>query len=176
MGFAELVIRPATSGRTRWLNASYEPTRRTMIARPFAFAALFCIIAASNGYPCSRDPNTPAPTPEELFAQAATVFVAHVIKVQEMTGSDLEKHKTVQATFRAIEKLKGSPPSSSYVLSDMYSYGNCTLPLLAGADYIFFMKDDNDHINSLEGSAGPILNLHATQVQGLLEKLRAQAK
>jgi hypothetical protein len=149
-----------------------------MMTRLFAFAALFCVVAASNGYPCSRDPNTPAPTPEELFAQAATVFVAHVIKVQEMMASNMEKHEagTVQATFRAIEILKGSPPSSSYVMSDAYSYGNCTLALLAGADYIFFMKDDNDHINSLEGSTGPILNLHATQVQSLLEKLRAQAK
>jgi hypothetical protein len=149
-----------------------------MMIRLFAFAAVFCVMAASNGYSCSRNPNTPAPTPEELFAQAATVFVAHVIKVQEMTASDMDKHEagTVQATFRAIEILKGSPPSSSSVLSDMYSYGNCTLPLLAGADYIFFMKDDNDHINSLEGSAGPILNLHATQVQSSLEKLRAQAK
>jgi hypothetical protein len=149
-----------------------------MKTRLFGFAALFCVIAASNGYSCSRMPGTPQPTPEELFAQAATVFVAHVIKVQEMTASDTDKHETgtVQATFRAIETLKGSPPSSSYVLSDMYSYGNCTLPLLAGADYIFFMKHDNDHINSLEGSAGPILNLHATQVQSSLEKLRAQAK
>ena len=149
-----------------------------MKTRLFGFAALFCVIAASNGYSCSRMPGTPQSTPEELFAQAATVFVAHVIKVQEMTASDTDKHETgtVQATFRAIETLKGSPPSSSYVLSDMYSYGNCTLPLLAGADYIFFMKDDNDHINSLEGSAGPILNLHATQVQSSLEKLRAQAK
>ena len=149
-----------------------------MKTRLFGFAALFCVIAASNGYSCSRMPGTPQPTPEELFAQAATVFVAHVIKVQEMTASDTDKHETgtVQATFRAIETLKGSPPSSSYVLSDMYSYGNCTLPLLAGADYIFFMKNDKDHINSLEGSAGPILNLHATQVQNSLEKLRAQAK
>jgi hypothetical protein len=149
-----------------------------MKTRLFGFAALFCVIAASNGYSCSRMPGTPQPTPEELFAQAATVFVAHVIKVQEMTASDTDKHETgtVQATFRAIETLKGSPPSSSYVLSDMYSYGNCTLPLLAGADYIFFMKDDNDHINTLEGSAGPILNIHATQVQSSLERLRAQAK
>jgi hypothetical protein len=149
-----------------------------MKTRLFGFAALFCVMAASNGYPCSRMPGAPEPTPEELFAQAATVFVAHVIKVQEMTASDMDKHKTgtVQATFRAIEILKGSPPSGSYVVSDMYSYGNCTLPLLAGADYIFFMKDDNDHINSLDGSAGPILNIHATQVQSSLERLRAQAK
>jgi hypothetical protein len=149
-----------------------------MKTRLFGFAAVFCVIAASNGYPCSRMPGTAEPTPEELFAQAATVFVAHVIKVQEMTAPDRDKHVagTVQATFRAIEILKGSPPSSGYVLSDLYSYGNCTLPLLAGTDYIFFMKDDNDHINTLEGSAGPILNIHATQVQSSLDKLRAQAK
>jgi hypothetical protein len=149
-----------------------------MMARLFAFAALFCITAAPNAYSCSRDPRIPAPTLEELFAQAATVFVAHVINVREITAPDFEKSKigTIQATFRAIEVLKGSPPSSGHVVSDSYSFGNCTLPFLAGADYIFFLKHDDEHINTLEGSNGPIVNLQATQVRELLGKLRAQVK
>lgn len=149
-----------------------------MIARLLAFAALFCVVGASSGYACSRDPNIPAPTLDELFAQAATVFVAHIVEVQEITATDMEKHRTgtVQAAFRQIEILKGSPPASGYVTSDAYSYGNCTLPLLAGADYVFFMKNDNDPIKTLDGSSGPILNLKGTQVQALLEKLRALAK
>jgi hypothetical protein len=57
-----------------------------------------------------------------------------------------------------------------------HGFGNCTIPLLAGADYIFFLQKEDDYITFVSGSAGPIVNLDAKKVREKLEKLRALAK
>jgi hypothetical protein len=133
---------------------------------------------ASHGYACSSL-GKPVPTEEELFSQASSVFVAHLTSVAEISAPDDVKksHKNIiEGSFSTIEPIKGEPPASRKVRSVPYGFGNCTIPLLAGADYIFFLQKEDDYITFLSGSAGPIVNLDATKVREKLEKLRALSK
>jgi hypothetical protein len=143
----------------------------------------FSLIAVSisqvlPGYACSQ-PGKPTPTEEELFAQASSVFVAHLTSVEENSAPNDMKEiykNIVVGSFETIELIKGKLPPNGKVKSAPYGFGNCTIPLLAGADYIFFLQKDDDYVTFVSGSAGPILNLHATKVREKIEKLRALAK
>lgn len=141
-----------------------------------------CLVIAltvfSQANACSTAPRTPEPTEEELFSQASAVFVAHLISTQEVAEADPDKKQqgVIEGTFRVLEILKGSPPANSKVRSWQFLPGNCTLPFISGGDYIFFLANNNDYITFVSGSAGPILNLNATEVQKQLNQLRALAK
>ncbi|WP_257167255.1 hypothetical protein [Bradyrhizobium sp. SRS-191] len=116
---------------------------------------------------------------EQLFAKATSVFVAHVTSVAEIAApDDVRKHypQILEASINTIEVIKGQPPADAKVRSLPLGYGNCTLPLLAGADYIFFFQDQLSYVTFVTGSAGPILNLAGTEVRGRLERLRSLAK
>ena len=150
--------------------------RRLILA--FSFVAI-SIGQTSLGYACSSDPRKPVPTEQELFSQASSVFVAHLTSVSEVSAPEDIKgiyRKIVEASFSPIELIKGEPPASRKVRSAPYGFGNCTIPLLAGADYIFFLQKEDDYITFLSGSAGPIVNLDGTKVREKLERLRALAK
>ncbi|WP_315735927.1 MULTISPECIES: hypothetical protein [unclassified Bradyrhizobium] len=118
-------------------------------------------------------------TEEELFSQASAVLVAHLTSVQEIAAPDDMKgayKQIIEASAQAIEVIKGKPPDDEKVRSAPFAYGNCTLPLLAGADYIFFLQDRDPYITFLTGSAGPILNRNGSEVRERLDKLRSLAK
>src|ERR1700756_3382819 len=114
------------------------------VSRRFIVAASFVAISigqVSSGYACSRMP--PVPTEEELFSQASSVFVAHLTSVKEISAPDDVKsayENIIEGSFSTIELIKGEPPANGKVRSAPYGYGNCTIPFLAGADYIFFMQ------------------------------------
>ncbi|CCD98968.1 hypothetical protein [Bradyrhizobium sp. STM 3809] len=122
---------------------------------------------------------SPPSTEEELFSRASVVFVAHLTSVREIDAPDDMKaayKQIIEASVQTIEVIKGKPPEDGKLRSGPFGYGNCTLPLLAGADYIFFLQDQNPYITFLTGSAGPILNRQGTEVRKRLEKLRSLAK
>jgi hypothetical protein len=99
--------------------------------------------------------------------------VSEVSAPEDMKGA---YRKIIEGSFNTIEVIKGEPPASRKVRSAPYGFGNCTIPLLAGADYIFFLQKEDDYITFLSGSGGPIINLDGTKVREKLEKLRALAK
>ncbi len=81
------------------------------------------------------------PTIEKLFAKATTVFVAHVVRTQE-TDLKVEGIPIVEGEFRLLEIIKGTPPQDYKVRDFVYGYGNCSLGLLAGLDYVFFLQEE----------------------------------
>jgi hypothetical protein len=150
--------------------------RRLILAASFVAVSIGQV---SPGYACSSMPGKPVPTEEELFSQASSVFVAHLTSVEEIAAPDDMKRflkNIIEGSFSTIERIKGEPPASRKVRSAPYAFGNCTIPFMAGADYIFFLQKEDDYITFLSGSAGPFINLDGTKVRERLEKLRALAK
>jgi hypothetical protein len=97
---------------------------------------------ASSARACSYEPRSD----KQLFAKASTVFVARVVRTEEAMGPSPLGDKPeplVEATFRVVETLKGRPPGDGKVKSLRWSNGNCSVLLVAGHDYLFFLHDDN---------------------------------
>jgi hypothetical protein len=131
---------------------------------------------------CSA-PDAPKTT-EEKFARATAVFVAHMVRTEEAGLMVMGNHKEpiIEGTFRVIEVLKGRPPEDGKVRSPPYGPGNCTIPLMAGMDYVFFLgPSDNkqNFVTWITGSFGTF-NLGGTEPKRILDELRklsaAQAK
>jgi hypothetical protein len=153
------------------------------ISRRLILAFLFVAISLgqiSPGYACSFKPATE----QELFSQASSIFVAHLTSVSEIPTPDDIKgiydkrvyDNILEGSFRTIELIKGEPPASGKVRSAPFGTGNCTIPFLVGADYIFFLRKEDDYIVFVTGSAGPVMDLNGTEVRERLEGLRAMAK
>jgi hypothetical protein len=113
----------------------------------------------------------PPPTVEENFAAASAVFVAHITKTEEiLPAKDGVPIPVVAGTFRVLEVLKGMPPADNKVESVVFGPGNCSVPLLAGWDYVFFLRDGRQLV-SIFGTES-FFNIHGTEPKKLLEKLR----
>jgi hypothetical protein len=152
------------------------------VPRRLILAFLFVAISLgriSPGYACSFK----HATEQELFSQASSIFVAHLTSVSEIPLPDNVKgiykgiyDKILEGSFQTIELIKGEPPASGKVRSAPFENGNCTIPFLVGADYIFFLRKEDDYIMFVTGSAGPVMDLKGTDVRKRLEGLRAMAK
>ncbi|MGE5516877.1 MAG: hypothetical protein ACM31D_13765 [Bacteroidota bacterium] len=118
-------------------------------------AVILTMMGTAQGWACSRDPNVPEPTAEELFANAATVVVGHLIKVEQVAAADIDKHDAgvIEGTFSPIEIIKGEAPADNKVKSQTFFPGNCTLPLLVGSDYVFFLDGKDNFVSWITGSA-----------------------
>jgi hypothetical protein len=123
----------------------------------FAFAMLlFARIEAALA--CSRT-DTP-PTEEELFAKASTVFVGHLVRVEEAGAVSISELRAyaklppevaleslppipaIEATFQVVEVFKGQPPADAKIRAPVGNY--CSGPLLlAGSDHVFFLFEGN---------------------------------
>jgi hypothetical protein len=165
----------------------------------FLLAILLCA-KAEPAVACSRLDSPPSN--EELFAKASTVFVGHVIRVEEADAisvnewlafppwvrSEQPSKKTleslrpipaVKATFRVVEVFKGQPPAYGKIRAPVGNY--CSGPvLLVGSDQVFFLYD-SDLIRSSDETR-PAFNW-PNQVgddgwagSRLLEKLRQLSK
>ena len=132
-----------------------------------AFNAL--LFSASCAFACSS-PGEP-PTVEELFAKATSVFVAHVVRTQE-TNLKIEGIPIVEGEFRLVEEIKGTPPQDYRVRDFVYGYGNCSLGLLAGLDYVFFIQKDWSDLVVFPSGSRPIININGKASVELLQKLR----
>ena len=56
-----------------------------------------------------------------------------------------------------VEMLKGPPPADGKIRSRVYGAGNCTIPIMAGIDYLLFIHEDN--LISYPGSSRPLPSL-----------------
>jgi hypothetical protein len=128
----------------------------------------------SHGYACSSLAKH-VPRGRVVLASILGFCCASHIRGGDFRAKKLYKN-IIEGTFSTIEPIKGEPPASRKVRSVPYGFGNCTIPLLAGADSSFFLQKEDDYITFVSGSAGPIVNLNVTKVREKLEKLRALAK
>jgi hypothetical protein len=130
------------------------------------------LLSASAAYACSTASGK-SPTLEEQFAAASSVFTAHVVRVEETTEKRRDpKEAVLAATFRIIEVLKGKPPSDNKVKSYVYGPGNCTVPVLAGTDYIFFLEENSAFVD-WPGGTQAFFDIDAAEAKELLGRLRA---
>ena len=139
------------------------------------FALLICFIlwlGSSATFACSTrgDP----PTDEQLFKKASSVFVAHVLRTEEKSIRVETKNPylVVEAEFRVVEILKGQPPSDGKVRDLVFGPGNCSLGLLAGLDYLFFIQDDQYNFVLWPTGSRPFININGTESVKLLQDLR----
>ena len=144
--------------------------------RSLSLSAALVVVGASIANACST--TEPSPTTEELFAKARAVFAARMVRTEEaQIVLDGKTWPIVEGTFRTIEVLKGEPPQDQKVRSLVYGPGNCTMPLLSGWDYVFFLGPsvfaDSDHnlVWWANGSFGTF-NLEGTEPKRKLEELR----
>jgi hypothetical protein len=134
---------------------------------------LFLQFTASSAMACSilGEP----PSERQLFEKAASVFVAHVFRTEEKqlpVGPNKTSIPVVEGDFRIIETLKGTPPSDGKVRDVVFGPGNCSLGLMAGLDYLFFINDGQVFVSWPTGSR-PFINIEGTEPKKLLENLRA---
>jgi len=115
---------------------------------------------------------------EELFAQASSVFIAHIVRSEEamsLSPHSPDKPETIiEASFTIVEILKGQPPAGGKVKSETWGW-SCAMTLYPAVDYLIFLHG-NDFIHACGGSR-PII-LHGadevtTKTRKLLEGLRA---
>lgn len=132
-----------------------------------AFTAL--LFSASCAFACSSPGESP--TVDELFTKATSVFVARVVRTQE-TDLKVEGIPIVEGEFRLIEEIKGAPPQDYRVRDFVYGYGNCSLGLLAGLDYVFFIQKDWSGLVVFPSGSRPIININGRASVEFLQKLR----
>jgi hypothetical protein len=134
---------------------------------PPIFTAL--LLLTNSAFACSSLGNPK--TTEQLFAQASSVFVAHVVRTQESTHT-VSDIPTVEGEFRLVEAIKGTPPPDNKVRDFVYGYGNCSLGLLAGLDYVFFIQKDWKDLVVIPSGSQPLININGRAAVELLQKLR----
>ncbi len=120
-------------------------------------AAILCGIGllgvAGQSAACSRAGGPPSL--EALIADADEIFVARLNSAAEKTlpivsganvdGEDLIGMLGVEGRYTLIEVLKGTPPAKGVVDDLPFGPGNCSLGLMPGWDYVFFVKHDARH-------------------------------
>jgi hypothetical protein len=110
-----------------------------------------------------------------LFAQASTVFTAHLLRTEEISAKIAHHSEpVVEAAFRTIEIFKGQPPTDGKIMSPVYLPGNCSVPLLAGSDYLIFLYDSNV-VLMLPGGTEMFWNLEGIEAKRILNELRELA-
>jgi hypothetical protein len=116
---------------------------------------------------CSPPP--PNLSTSEKYANAATVFHAHITK----TEISAEHPFVVEATFRVVEAFKGTPPAK--VRSSVFRPGACGFPLLVGIDHLFFLADGQIDVWLNDNSVWGFMP-EQPQAQKLLTEIRALAR
>jgi hypothetical protein len=134
-----------------------------------AFAAI--MFSANIAFACSTRGPDGSPTIEQLFAKSTSVFVAHILRTQEsaLKVSDIP---IIEGEFRLVEVIKGTPPPDYKVRDFVYGYGNCSLGLLAGLDYVFFIQKENHDLVVWPSGSQPLININGKESAEFLEKLR----
>lgn len=147
-----------------------------MQARVFIAILALSLLGPGLAAACSRAPGLPEPTLADLYREASAVFIAHVSKTEEVLPEPNSKYGRfpyVIGHFQLIEKIKGEPPESKIIKDQVLGPGNCSVGLMAGWDYVVFLRPENEEfITTFSGSEGTY-NLKAKQVQEYIEKIRA---
>jgi hypothetical protein len=134
-----------------------------MIGRATFILAVLCSIPL-DAISCST--RGPGPTDSEIFAQATEVFVARVTSTElarfsrRVCAEEAEQCEYVRASYTVIEQVKGRTPRRGHVKDVTFGPGNCSLGLLAGWYYVFYISDEYRSVLHPGGSfaVGPDLD------------------
>jgi hypothetical protein len=146
------------------------------IAAPvIAFLSASVLFAPLRATGCSVQEAT---TDEEKFAKAKEVFLARVVRVEETAKPERwgnVEFRAVQGTYKLLEVFKGEPRDGDTVLDFVFNPGNCSLGIMAGLYYVFFIRPENRLVLWVGGSRGYI-NLEGSVPKADLARFRALAK
>jgi hypothetical protein len=137
-------------------------------------AALFAIVPALFAFRAGACSLPEPPSEEAKFAQAKEVFLARMVRVEETGKSErigTSEVKTVQGTYKLIETFKGEPKDNDTVLDFVFTPGNCSLGIMPGLYYVFFIGPENRLVLWINGSRG-YLNLDGSVPKRDLERFR----
>ena len=115
---------------------------------------------------------------EEKFAKAKEVFLARMVRVEEAAKPERlgnVETKAVQGTYKLLEVFKGEPKDGDAVTDFVFNPGNCSLGIMAGLYYVFFIRPENRRVLWVHGSRGYI-NLEGSVPKADLARFRALAR
>lgn len=124
-----------------------------------------CIaIATPAADACSRRPH---PTDVQLYSEAEQIFVARILatEIRRMPRRECEAEEMsedectyVEGEYELVEVLKGAPRSRGKVRDLVFGPGNCSLGLLSGFYYVFYVEKEHNWVPHINGSfpLGPI--------------------
>jgi hypothetical protein len=136
---------------------------RKLLSVLFAMLLLGQLEAASACKFYAGSKQHPGGPQEQLYEQASTVFVGHVVRTEE--AEPLRDHMygtstpVLVATLRIEEALKGEPPADGKVRA--YAKQRCNVLLVPGFDYVIFLYKDVD--------IPPLGNMRAYPLDGYFE-------
>ena len=151
--------------------APLAPTRVSVIA----VLSACLLFAPPRVLACSIQEVT---TDEEKFARAKEVFLARVVRVEEAVKPERwgnVEFKAVQGTYKLLEVFKGEPKDGDTVLDFVFNPGNCSLGIMAGLHYVFFIRPENRLVLWVGGSRGYI-NLDGSVPKADIARFRALAR
>lgn len=137
-------------------------------------STLFGILLAASAFRADACSLPELPSDEAKFAQAKEVFLARVVRVEETGKSErlgTSEVKTVQGTYKLIETFKGEPKDNDTVLDFVFTPGNCSLGIMPGLYYVFFVRPENRLVLWINGSRGYI-NLDGSVPKRDLQRFR----
>lgn len=119
-----------------------------MKIRGLAWVAALYAVASVQAVACSRAGGPPAL--EDTIRDADEIFIARLNSAAEtqlpapsaVPASDGDELLAVEGRYTLIKALKGQPASHGTVNDLPFAPGNCSLGLMPGWDYVFFIKRD----------------------------------
>ena len=117
---------------------------------------VLALAAAPDAGACSLEEKT---TEEQKFAMAKEVFLARMVRVEEseqpqrVGNTDV---RTVTGTYKLLEVFKGEPRDGGTVIDFVFTPANCSLGIMAGLYYVFFIRPDSRLVLGVNGSRGYI--------------------
>jgi hypothetical protein len=86
-------------------------------------------------------------TEEQKFSSASDVFIGRVIESRWIkppnSKTDWRLNELVEIKVQIFERFKGSKSGVTIIFSDVYAGSNCTVPLMAGLQYVFFLSQSS---------------------------------
>lgn len=103
----------------------------------FLAIALMCLSSNASACSCVKM------TEEQKFSSASDVFIGRVIESRWIEHSnskaDWWPDGRVELQVQILERFKGSKSGVTTIFSEVYEGSNCTVPLMAGVQYVFFL-------------------------------------
>ena len=143
--------------------------------RTAIFALVLALLCIPGARACSMEEKT---TEEQKFAMAKEVFLARVVRVEESAQAQRignTEVKTVAGTYKLLEVFKGEPKDGDTVTDFVFTPGNCSLGIMPGLYYVFFIRPDNRLVLWVNGSRG-YLNLDGSVPKADFARFREYAR
>jgi len=137
----------------------------------FVFILLLVTLLPSVSFACSCKERTDS----ELYKNAKAVFLAEVTLTEiEKDESENSLGDMVIAKFRVIESFKPGSAEITEVRDLSFGFGNCSIGLTSGMEYVFYVSNDKGKFTNYVGmcTGSRPVNLQADEANELLDRIR----